>query len=190
MNTAKPLALTEAQRTLAEADLGLISYAMKKLPVYLFDNPEDAFQIGAIGLMKAVRSFDPAKGILFSTYALPCITNELRMALRHINCWNSPGRTFSYDVPLPNADGDTLSLLDMLPSDDPPADERLMVHETLGEAISTLKRTKDPDAFEIIRMTVQNRRQEDIAARLSITQSAVSRKLRKIRTALSQTVQY
>ena len=188
MNNIK--ALTEAQRILVEENLGLISYAMKKLPIYLFDSPEDAFQIGTIGLMKAARSFDPDRKILFSTYAMPCITNELRMALRHINSWNPPGRTFSYDAPLPNVDGDSLSLIDMISSDDQPADERIMVHETLGEVISTLKHMKDPDAFEIIRMIVQNRRQEEIAACLGITQSAVSRKIRKIRSALAQAVQY
>ena len=46
------------------------------------------------------------------------------------------------------------------------------------------------DAFDIIRMVVQNRRQEEISDFLGITQSAVSRKIRKIRTALQQTVQY
>ena len=112
------------------------------------------------------------------------------MALRHINSWNPPGRTFSYDAPLPNIDGDTLSLLDLIPSNDQPVDERLMMHETLDEAISALKHMKDPDAFDIIRMIVQNRRQEEIAACLGITQSAVSRKIRKIRSALSQAVQY
>lgn len=188
MNNVK--VLTDTQRALVEENLGLISYAMNKLPIYLFDSREDAFQIGTIGLMKAARSFDPDRNILFSTYAIPCIVNELRMALRHINSSNPPGRTCSYDAPLPNADGDTLSLLDMIPSDDQAAEERLMVHETLGEVLSTLKSMKDPDSLEIIRMVVQNHRQEDIAAYLGITQSAVSRKIRKIRTVLARTVQY
>lgn len=188
MNNIK--ALTDTQCKLVEENLGLISFAMNKLPIYLFDSREDAFQIGTIGLMKAARSFDPDRSILFSTYAIPCIVNELRMALRHINSSNPPGRTCSYDAPLPNADGNTLSLLDMIPSNDQPVEEGLMVHETLGEVISTLKRMKDPDAFEIIRMVIQNRRQEEIAAYLGITQSAVSRKIRKIRTALTQTLQY
>lgn len=151
MNNIK--ALTDFQRTLVEDNLGLISYAMNKLPIYLFDSREDAFQIGTIGLMKAARSFDPSRNILFSTYAIPCIVNELRMALRHINSSNPPGRTCSYDAPLLNADSDTLSLLDMIPSDDQPVEERITVHETLSEVIATLKHLKDPDAFEIIRIS-------------------------------------
>lgn len=188
MNTAK--ALTESQRALVESNLGLISFAMKKLPIYMFESPEDAFQIGTIGLMKAARSFDPNRNILFSTYALTCITNELRMELRHINSWNPPGRTFSYDAPIPNTDGDSLSLVDMLPSSEQPTAERIAIQETLGEVISALRRMKDPDAFDIIRMVVQNRHQEDIAASLGITQSAVSRKIRKIRSTLAQAIQY
>ena len=78
----------------------------------------------------------------------------------------------------------------MLPSSDQPAEDRIIVHESLGEVISTLRRMKDPDAFDIIRMIVQNRRQEEIAACLGITQSAVSRKIKKIRSALAQAVQY
>ena len=186
MNNTK--ALTESQRALVEANLGLISYAMTKLPIYLFDSREDAFQIGTIGLMKAARHYDPDRNILFSTYAMPCIVNELRMALRHINSSNPPGRTVSYDAPIPEAE--SCSLLDLIPSTDQPVDESFTVHETLSEVISALKKMKDPDALEIIRMVVQNRRQEEIADRLGITQSAISRKIRKIRVALQQAVQY
>lgn len=180
--------LTEAQRTLVEENLRLVSFAMNKLPIYLFDSREDAFQIGVIGLMKAARSYDPSRKILFATYAVPCITNELRMALRHINSSNPPGRTFSYDSPIPDAEG--YSLLDLIPSTEQNADERYTVHETLGEVVTALKKMKDPDALEIIRMVVQNRRQEEIAETLGITQSAISRKIRKIRAALQQAVQY
>lgn len=185
MNKQNPL--TDAQRLLVEENLGLVSFAMNKLPIYLFDSREDAFQIGVIGLMKAARSYDPGRKILFATYAIPCITNELRMALRHINVANPPGRTFSYDAPIPEAE--SCSLLDLIPSTDQPVDESFTVHETLSEVLSALRKMKDPDALEIIRMVVQNRRQEEIADRLGITQSAISRKIRKIRAALLQAVQ-
>ena len=53
-----------------------------------------------------------------------------------------------------------------------------------------MKKMKDPDAFDIIRMVVQNRKQEEIADALGITQSVISRKIRKIGAALQQAVQY
>lgn len=43
---------------------------------------EDLIQIGNIGLLKAVRTFDPARGCAFSTYAVPLIFGEIRRHLR------------------------------------------------------------------------------------------------------------
>ena len=43
---------------------------------------EDVMQIGTIGLIKAVRSFDLERGTCFSTYAVPMIFGEIRRALR------------------------------------------------------------------------------------------------------------
>ena len=43
---------------------------------------EDLMQIGTIGLLKAVRSFDLERGTCFSTYAVPMIFGEIRRALR------------------------------------------------------------------------------------------------------------
>ena len=43
---------------------------------------EDLFQLGAIGLLKAVRNFDLSQPVEFSTYAVPMITGEIRRFLR------------------------------------------------------------------------------------------------------------
>jgi RNA polymerase sporulation-specific sigma factor len=43
---------------------------------------EDLFQIGQIGLLKAIRTFDPGRGCAFSTYAVPLIFGEIRRFLR------------------------------------------------------------------------------------------------------------
>ena len=43
---------------------------------------EDLIQIGTIGLLKAIRSFDLGRGTLFSTYAVPMIFGEIRRTLR------------------------------------------------------------------------------------------------------------
>lgn len=46
------------------------------------ENVDDLFQIGCIGLMKAIDNFDDSLGLQFSTYAVPMITGELRRYLR------------------------------------------------------------------------------------------------------------
>ena len=42
------------------------------------ENVDDLFQIGCIGLMKAIDNFDITQGVRFSTYAVPMIIGEIR----------------------------------------------------------------------------------------------------------------
>ena len=49
------------------------------------ENPDDLFQIGCIGLIKAIDNFDITLGVQFSTYAVPMIIGELRRFLRDNN---------------------------------------------------------------------------------------------------------
>lgn len=44
--------------------------------------PDDLFQVGCIGLMKAIANFDPTKNVRFSTYGVPMIAGEVRRYLR------------------------------------------------------------------------------------------------------------
>lgn len=49
------------------------------------ENVDDLFQIGCIGLMKAIDNFDISQGVKFSTYAVPMIIGEIRRYLRDNN---------------------------------------------------------------------------------------------------------
>lgn len=49
------------------------------------ENPDDLFQIGCIGLIKAIDNFDPSHEVKFSTYAVPMIIGEVRRHLRDNN---------------------------------------------------------------------------------------------------------
>ena len=46
------------------------------------ENPDDLFQVGCIGLLKAIANFDPGKEVRFSTYGVPMIAGEIRRYLR------------------------------------------------------------------------------------------------------------
>jgi len=46
------------------------------------ENPDDLFQVGCIGLIKAISNFDPDKQVRFSTYGVPMIAGEVRRYLR------------------------------------------------------------------------------------------------------------
>ncbi|MBE6734895.1 MAG: RNA polymerase sporulation sigma factor SigG [Ruminococcaceae bacterium] len=49
------------------------------------ENPDDLFQVGVIGLIKAIDNFDPNLDVRFSTYGVPMIIGEVRRFLRDNN---------------------------------------------------------------------------------------------------------
>ena len=71
----------KARELLAEGNLKLVLSILKKYQNRC-DNMDDLFQIGCIGLMKAIDNFDLSKNVRFSTYAVPLILGEVRRYLR------------------------------------------------------------------------------------------------------------
>ncbi len=70
-----------ARDILIEENLGLIHHVVKRF-LGRGVEAEDLFQIGAVGLVKAVDRFDLSFGVRFSTYAVPMIAGEIRRFLR------------------------------------------------------------------------------------------------------------
>lgn len=71
----------DAREVLIEKNLGLVHHIVRRFSGRGYD-PEDLFQIGTIGLMKAIDKFDLKLGLQFSTYAVPMITGEIKRFLR------------------------------------------------------------------------------------------------------------
>ena len=67
--------------TLIEDNMGLVHFIVKRFLNRGYD-AEDLFQVGCIGLMKAVDQFDTDYDVKFSTYAVPLITGEIKRFLR------------------------------------------------------------------------------------------------------------
>ncbi len=104
-----------AKEKLIEHNLRLVVYIAKK-----FENTgmniEDLFSIGAIGLIKAVQTYNFDKKIKLATYASRCIENEILMQLRKSNKLKNE---ISLDEPLNlDSDGNELLLQDVLYSDE------------------------------------------------------------------------
>ena len=100
-----------ARQELIERNMRLIVHIARKykVPGCSFD---DLISIGAIGLIKAVRSYDPDAGTSLSTYAARCIENEILMSLRHSR---KQQNDISLDEPLGmDSDGNTVSFSDLL----------------------------------------------------------------------------
>ena len=71
----------KAREQLVEENMGLVWSIVKRFSGRGTDM-EDLFQIGAIGVVKAVDRFDLSFGVRFSTYAVPMITGEIKRFLR------------------------------------------------------------------------------------------------------------
>ena len=77
----------EARETYIKGNLRLVLSVIRRFESSS-ENADDLFQIGCVGLMKAVDHFDPSRMVKFSTYAVPMIIGEIRRYLRD----NSPIR--------------------------------------------------------------------------------------------------
>ena len=70
-----------AREVLIEKNLGLVHHIVKRFSGRGYDM-EDLFQIGTIGLIKAIDKFDLSFDVRFSTYAVPMISGEIKRFLR------------------------------------------------------------------------------------------------------------
>ena len=143
---------------------------------------EDLISIGSIGLIKAVETFKPDRGIKLATYASRCIENEILMYLRKI----SGQRTeVSIDEPLnADADGNELLLSDVLGSDGSDVGRNVeseAERTVLAELVSRLG-AREREITEL-RFGLCGRReltQKEVADKLGISQSYISRLEKRI----------
>ena len=70
-----------AREKLIEGNLRLVLSVIQRFD-NRGENPDDLFQVGCIGLIKAISNFDPDKQVRFSTYGVPMIAGEVRRYLR------------------------------------------------------------------------------------------------------------
>ena len=72
---------TAAREKLIEGNLRLVLSVIQRFDKR-GESPDDLFQVGCIGLIKAISNFDPTKQVRFSTYGVPMIAGEVRRYLR------------------------------------------------------------------------------------------------------------
>ena len=71
----------DARQSLIEGNLRLVLSVIQRFDKR-GESPDDLFQVGCIGLIKAISNFDPTKQVRFSTYGVPMIAGEVRRYLR------------------------------------------------------------------------------------------------------------
>jgi RNA polymerase sigma-E factor len=176
-----------ARQTLIEHNLRLVVYIARK-----FENTgvgiEDLISIGTIGLIKAVRTFDPHKKIKLATYASRCIENEILMFLRRTS---RQKLEVSLDEPLnTDWDGNELLLSDILGTDGDmvyKSIEETVERQILAKALSKLSMREK----EIVRLRFglggcPEKTQKQVADMMGISQSYISRLEKRILTRLQK----
>ncbi|MFR6064699.1 MAG: sigma-70 family RNA polymerase sigma factor [Eubacterium sp.] len=162
-------------------NLRLVVYIAKKFEGCA-TSTEDLVSIGTIGLMKAVKTFDPNKNIKLATYASRCIENEILMHLRKIS---NAKLEMSFDEPLSiDWDGNELTLRDVLGSeadeisnDIEYSDEKKMLLKIIAE-LPEKERELMKKRFGILGETEHT--QKELADMMGISQSYISRLEKKI----------
>lgn len=134
---------------------------------------DDIFSAGYLGLVKAVSTFNPKKGIKFASYSTTCVYNELGMFIRkHIrSITTSLDDTVNEDF-----DGNTLTIGDLV-FDRVDHIERLVDEGFRVQILDILDRRLKPRQIEVLKMILENEdaTQDDIGRRLGISQSYISR---------------
>ena len=138
--------------------------------------------IGTIGLIKAVNTFDPQKKIKLATYASRCIENEILMYLRRNNKTRSE---VSFDEPLNiDWDGNELLLSDVMGTEVDVISRP--IEEEVDRQLLTLAMGRLSDREKLImelRFGIDNgeeKTQKEVADRLGISQSYISRLEKRI----------
>lgn len=167
-----------ARRVLIEHNLRLVAYMVQR-----FKNTgiwfEDLFQVGAVGLIKSVDTFDPQKKVKFTSYATRCIKNEILMFLRRQGKYQ---RTSHLSDPINvDSEGNALTLSDVLEGN-VSIESSVMDAETLDELHKILNSSAlSSREKKIIEMRYgfneqgMRKTQKEVSSILGLTQSYISR---------------
>ena len=171
----------KAKNDVIEHNLRLVVYIAKKFEGSVSDI-SDLVSIGAIGLMKAVNSFDPEKKIKLATFASRCIENEILMHLRKVvkrRCEISLDEPINVDV-----EGNELLLSDVVGTDPDVVYKDLEKKAEIDELYRCFshltKRERTIIQLRYGLMDTEEKTQKEIADMMGISQSYISRLEKKV----------
>lgn len=170
----------QARNLLIEHNLRLVVYIAKRYET----NPqpmEDLISIGTIGLIKAVNTFKTDKNIKLVTYASRCIENEILM---HLRKKSKSRKEISFDEPLNvDYDGNELLLSDIIGTADDLVMKEFEKNENKRVLMKAIQGLKEREKLILqMRYGIDHEEctQKDIAEKLGISQSYISRLEKRI----------
>jgi RNA polymerase sporulation-specific sigma factor len=167
----------QARDVLIERNLRLVAHIVKKYHNMERDT-EDLISVGTIGLIKAVDSFCPDKGIRLATYASCCIENELLMLLRSER--KTGKEVYLYEPIGADKEGNEIHLLDIMEGENIDIANKMDQQEDIRMLYIYMKKvlTKREQEIIILRYGLfnqQEKTQREIAKKFKISRSYVSR---------------
>ena len=141
------------------------------------EDVEDLAGIARIGMIKAIKSFDPSKGVKFSTYASRCMTNEILMYFRKEKKHKS---NISIEQPLSyDGEGNEMKLGDLVDSGDDILGE-IVEREEIIRLRQAVEQLSGRDRVIIEEMYFKGKTQKQVSELLGLSQSHISRIEKKI----------
>ena len=182
----------EARKLLIEHNLRLVVHIAKK---YTENEQEleDYTSIGTIGLIKAIDSFKENKGFKISTYASKCIENEILMYLRSSK--KQKAEVSMNQVIGTDKDGNDMEIIDTLVLKEKDTVDNIHDKTVLKQVINFLneKLTKREKYIMNRRYGLDGKKpqtQQELADKLGISRSYVSRIETKVQRMLSKNIKY
>ena len=167
----------EAREKYIKGNLRLVLSVIKRFE-NSSENADDLFQIGCVGLMKAVDSFRPEYGNKFATYAIRCVDNELLM---HLRSKKKQRKEVSMFEPIgTDKEGNQIQLVDVLEFHDKNVADEVTKREQMKKICTFMNDVLSEREAFIIRRRYgiggnQELTQREIARALGISRSYVSR---------------
>lgn len=166
----------KAKEILLERNMRLVAHIVKKYKGSA--ETDDLISVGALGLHKAINTFDPEKSNKLATFASRCIENEILMLLRAnkkfkntVSLWDEVGT---------DNDGNTLKIIDLLTEDEDSVFKNANEIMLKNELIKKMKAVLTDREFTIITLRYgigsgECYAQREVASMLKISRSYISR---------------
>lgn len=166
-----------ARNVLVERNLRLVAHIVKKYN-NLERDVDDLISIGAIGLIKAINTYDIEKGNRLVTYASRCIENELLMFLRQER--KKSKEVSLYEPVGTDREGNSIDLLDILCNSDRNVFDSVVLYQNILKLYDLIGKMSDDREKKVLIMRYglyggKEYTQREIAKELGISRSYVSR---------------
>ena len=189
-NSFPPPLSAKEERECLLACLRLVAHIIKK---YYANSTQqdDLISIGTIGLIKAINTFDVEKGTRLATYAARCVENEILMYFR---AQKKNAQDVSVNEPIDtDSEGNPLTLMDIIATEDEIVED-IYKMTMLKKLRSEIKKITNPRERTIIilRYGLDSKKpltQLEVAEKLNISRSYVSRIEKKVLTRLRKALE-